>query len=49
MGFLHPLSAEPLEFIAPLPANLRTYLAQLDAQAPREFSADTCPAILERQ
>ncbi len=49
MGFLHPLSAEPLEFIAPLPANLRTYIAQLDAQAPREFSADICPAILERQ
>lgn len=40
MGF-HPLSAEPLEFIRPLPANLRTHIAQLDAQAPREFSADT--------
>lgn len=47
MAFKHPLNGEPLECSAPLPANLRTYVAQADAQMAREFSAENCAAILE--
>ena len=41
MAFRHPLTGAPLEIKAPLPDNLRGYVAQLDRQASREYSADT--------
>jgi 23S rRNA pseudouridine955/2504/2580 synthase len=48
MAFAHPLTGEPLECVAPLPANLRAYVDQVEARAPREFSAAACAAILEQ-
>ncbi len=49
MAFRHPLLGTPVECVAPLPDGIRHYLALVDAQTPREFSADNLQQILEHQ
>jgi len=46
MAFRHPLTAVPLECIAPLPEGVGNYIAALDGQSPREFSAENLESIL---
>lgn len=46
MAFRHPLTAAPVECVAPLPDGIGRYIADLDARAPREFSADALEKIL---
>lgn len=46
MAFRHPLTAAPLECVAPLPDNLRAWVAVADARDAREFSADNLERIL---
>ncbi|MBS1139677.1 MAG: ribosomal large subunit pseudouridine synthase [Proteobacteria bacterium] len=46
MALRHPLTAAPLECIAPLPDGLGSYIATLDSQNSREFTADNLEAIL---
>lgn len=46
MVFQHPLTAAPLECIAPLPDGFGSYIAALDGQSPREFSAENLESIL---
>ncbi|MBS1196911.1 MAG: ribosomal large subunit pseudouridine synthase [Proteobacteria bacterium] len=44
MNFRHPLSAAPLELVAPVPMALLNYVTQLDRRASREF----CVAGLDK-
>ncbi|MBS1157930.1 MAG: ribosomal large subunit pseudouridine synthase [Proteobacteria bacterium] len=46
MAFRHPLTAAPLECVAPLPESIGAYVAAVDANKPREFSADNLQQIL---
>ena len=46
MAFRHPLTAAPLEFIAPLPDSMGNYIVAVDAEKAREFSADNLEQIL---
>ena len=46
MAFKHPLSAEPLECLAPLPDNLKSYIAAVDGQKTREFTSDQLEQLL---
>ncbi len=46
MAFRHPLTAAPLEFIAPLPDGIGSHIAAVDAQNTREFTADKLEQIL---
>lgn len=46
MAFRHPLTAAPLECIAPLPDGFRSYIAALDGQKNREFTAENLESIL---
>jgi len=48
MAFRHPLTAAPLEFIAPLPDSIGNYMVAVDAEKAREFSADNLEQILGR-
>ena len=48
MAFRHPLTAAPLECIAPLPDGIRSAIAAADAGSAREFSADSLEQILLR-
>ena len=45
MAFLHPLTAAPLECIAPVPDGLKSYIAAVDAKKPREFTAENMNEI----
>lgn len=47
IAFRHPLTAAPLECVAPLPDGLRDYIAAVDARQGREFAADTLQAMLD--
>ncbi len=49
MAFRHPLTATPLEFIAPLPDSMGNYIVAVDAEKAREFSADNLEQILGKQ
>ncbi|PKO34885.1 MAG: RNA pseudouridine synthase [Betaproteobacteria bacterium HGW-Betaproteobacteria-7] len=49
MAFRHPLTAAPLECVAPLPENIRSCIAVADAHGAREFTADNLEEILARQ
>lgn len=49
MAFRHPLTAAPVECIAPLPDNIRSCIAVADARGGREFTADNLAEILARQ
>jgi len=46
MAFRHPLTAAPLECIAPLPDGIGNYIAAVDAGNAREFTADNLEQIL---
>ena len=48
MAFRHPLTAAPLEFIAPMPHGIENYIVAVDAEKIREFSADNLEQILGR-
>lgn len=47
MAFRHPLTGAPMECVAPLPDNLRRYIAAVDGKSGREFAADSLQSILE--
>lgn len=47
IAFRHPLTAAPLECVAPLPDGLRDYIAAVDARQGREFAADTLQHMLD--
>lgn len=49
IAFRHPLTAAPLECVAPLPDGLRDYIAAVDARQGREFAADTLQTLLDIQ
>ncbi len=49
IAFRHPLTAAPLECVAPLPDGLRDYIAAVDARQGREFAADTLQDTLDIQ
>jgi 23S rRNA pseudouridine955/2504/2580 synthase len=40
MAFRHPLSGAPLEFVAPVPEGVGSYVAAVDASGGREFSIE---------
>jgi 23S rRNA pseudouridine955/2504/2580 synthase len=40
MAFRHPLSGAPLEFVAPVPAGISSYLAAINASVEREYAID---------
>jgi len=46
MVFKHPLSAESLEIVAPMPDGIRSYIVAVDRQNEREFTADNFEQIL---
>jgi 23S rRNA pseudouridine955/2504/2580 synthase len=46
MAFRHPLTAAPLECIAPLPDSFGGYIAAVDGKKDREFTADNLAEIL---
>ncbi|MCG2577549.1 RluA family pseudouridine synthase [Dechloromonas sp. XY25] len=46
MAFRHPLTASPLECVAPLPNGIGRYIATLDAKQNREFTAENYEQIL---
>jgi len=48
MAFQHPLTAAPIECVAPLPDGLGNCIATVDAQKGREFSAQNLETILNR-
>ncbi len=48
MAFRHPLSAVPLECVAPLPDGIRSYIAAVDQQNVREFTAENLVDILAK-
>lgn len=45
MAFRHPLTASPLECVAPLPNGIGSYIAVLDAKQNREFSIENYEQI----
>jgi 23S rRNA pseudouridine955/2504/2580 synthase len=49
MAFNHPVTAEQLECIAPLPDGIANYIVAVDRQKTREFSADNLEQILGKQ
>jgi 23S rRNA pseudouridine955/2504/2580 synthase len=46
MAFRHPLTAAPVECVAPLPASIGSYIAAIDARQAREFTAENFSQIL---
>lgn len=48
MAFRHPLTAAPLECIAPVPEGIRSYIAAVDSQKAREFSAENMNEIFAK-
>ena len=48
MAFRHPLTAAPLECIAPMPEGIRSYIAAVDSQKEREFSAENMNEIFAK-
>lgn len=45
MAFRHPLTASPLECMAPLPNGIGSYIAAVDAKQSREFTAENYEQI----
>lgn len=48
MAFRHPLTAAPMECLAPLPESIGAYIAAVDVRKTREFTVDDLQAILEK-
>ncbi|MCB4361716.1 RluA family pseudouridine synthase [Quatrionicoccus australiensis] len=49
MAFRHPLTAAPLECVAPLPGSIGDYIAAVDAKKTREFTAENLQQILGKE
>lgn len=49
MAFRHPLTASPLECVAPLPNGIGGYIAAVDTKQSREFTAENYGQILTAQ
>ncbi len=49
MAFRHPLTAAPLECVAPLPSGIGDYVAAVDAKKTREFTAENLQQILGKE
>ena len=49
MAFRHPLTAAPLQCIAPLPDSFGGYIAAVDGEKDREFTADNLEEILSNR
>lgn len=49
MAFRHPLTAAPIESIAPLPDGIKGFIAAVDSRKGREFSADSLTEIMARK
>lgn len=49
MAFRHPLTAAPLECVAPLPDSIGDYVAAVDAKKTREFTAENLQQILGKE
>ena len=49
MAMRHPLAGTPLEFVAPLPEGIRNYVAAVDAEKTREFTADNLEQIFGKR
>lgn len=45
MAFRHPLTAAPLECVAPLPSGIGSYISAVDADQSREFTAENYERI----
>jgi 23S rRNA pseudouridine955/2504/2580 synthase len=45
----HPLTGAPLECVAPLPESIAGYIAAVDTQKTREFTADHLEQILGKR
>jgi 23S rRNA pseudouridine955/2504/2580 synthase len=48
MAFQHPLTTAPLECIAPVPEGFRSYIAAVDRQNAREFTAENMSDIFAK-
>jgi len=48
MAFRHPLTAAELECVAPLPDGIGNYIATVDAERSREFTAENLESILNQ-
>jgi len=48
MAFRHPLTAAPIECLAPLPESIGAYIAAVDGKKTREFTVNDLQAILEK-
>jgi 23S rRNA pseudouridine955/2504/2580 synthase len=49
MVLRHPLTGAPLECVAPLPESIAGYIAAVDTQKTREFTADNLEQILGKR
>jgi 23S rRNA pseudouridine955/2504/2580 synthase len=49
MAFSHPLTADPLECVAPMPDGMKSYIATVDRLKIREFTADELAGIMARE
>jgi len=49
MAFRHPLTAAPLECVAPLPDGIGSYIAAVDGQNTREFAAENLEQFLGKK
>lgn len=48
MALRHPLTAAPLECVAPVPDGIRSYIVAVDSRQSREFTADNMSEIFSR-
>ncbi len=46
MAFRHPLTSSPMECVSPLPDGIGSYIAAIDGEHKREFSADNYEQVL---
>ena len=49
MAYRHPLTAVPMEHVAPLPAGIKNYIAAVNLKKPQEFTADNLADILAKE
>jgi 23S rRNA pseudouridine955/2504/2580 synthase len=49
MALRHPLTGAPLECVAPLPESIASYIAAVDTQKTREFTAENLEQILGKR
>jgi 23S rRNA pseudouridine955/2504/2580 synthase len=49
MAFSHPLTADALVCVAPMPDGMKSYIATVDRLKTREFTADELAGIIARE